>query len=169
MPRVTSDTRPTHSSKRLFVRLTKLGEPDRTLDFHAGSEEVRVIGCSPNADFVLRDAGILPMHCYFEREQSDIWLAAAQGTAAIRVNYQPVVGRVKLGRRSIVELGETRFQIVVSEEDESEPLHGPFGTEVLQRHELSVNAELFETKPVNTQVALGEFPTTAWELSLIHI
>jgi hypothetical protein len=110
---------------------------------------------------VLRERGVRPVHCYFEREGDDIWLSAAHGSAATRVNYQPLVGRMKLGRRSIVEVGEARLQVVVIEDDEDSPLHGPFGTEMIGLR-VPLAVDLFETARVDASVALGELPTTAW-------
>jgi hypothetical protein len=151
------------STRRLTVRLTKMGEPDRVLEFHAGADRARVIGCAPNADVVLRDPGVLPVHCYFERERGDLWLSSAQAGAATRVNYQPALGRVKLGKRSILEVGDARLQVLVIEEEENAPRHGKFGTEVIELGELDPQANLFETTPVDMSAALNQFPTTAWK------
>jgi hypothetical protein len=151
------------SSKRLSVRLMKTGQPERVLEFPAGHDAARVVGRASSSDVVLGDAGVLPVHCYFEREHDDIWLSAAQGEAVIRVNYQPVLGRTKLSRRCIVELGEARLQVVVLEEDEGSPSHGPFGTELIDVRAFRVAADLFETTRVDAHVALGNFPTSAWQ------
>jgi hypothetical protein len=146
----------------LTVRLVHHGEPDRVLEFHAATEGARVLGCAPTSDVVLRERGVLPVHCYFERERDDIWVSAARASAEIRVNYQPLAARIKLGRRSIVEVGAARLQIVVLEDDEDAPLHGPFGTEVIGLR-LPDLVHLVDTTPVDASVALGELPTTAWK------
>jgi hypothetical protein len=151
-----------NSRKRLTVRLTRNGEPDRVLEFHAGADVVRVVGRSPSSDVVLRDAGVLPVHCYFEREQDILWLSAAQGDASIRVNYQRVISRTQLSKRCILEVGEARLQVTVLEEDENSPLHGPFGTEVIDLRTMRVPSDLFDTTPIDAHVAQGQFETTAW-------
>jgi len=132
------------------------------LEFHAGRDSARVVGRALTSDVVLNDAGVLPVHCYFEREDGEIWLAAAQSDAALRVNYQPVASRTKLGRRCIVEVGDARLQVTLVEAEEESPHHGPFGTEVIDLRAPRVPLDLFETKPVDTAVALGEFPTATW-------
>ncbi|HET7543820.1 MAG TPA: hypothetical protein VFK05_28305 [Polyangiaceae bacterium] len=150
-------------SKRLTVRLTKAGEFERVLEFHAADDVARVVGRSPNSDVLLSEVGVLPVHCYFEREHDDIWLTAANADAAITVNYQAVVGRRKLGKRCILEVGEARLLVVVKEDDEASPSYGSFGTEVIDVGALRVTPELFETAPIDPQVDFGTFATTAWQ------
>lgn len=149
-------------NRRLIVRLTKLGELERVLEFHAGNDGARVIGSAPSSDVVLGDAGVLAVHCYLERDAGYIWLAAAQDAAPIRVNYRPIVGRVKLAARSIIEVGAARMQALVLDADEKAPRHGPFGTEVIARDDFALVADHFVTTPVDVSVALGEYPTAAW-------
>jgi hypothetical protein len=149
-------------NRRLIVRLTKLGELERVLEFHAGNDGARVIGSASSSDVVLCDAGVLPVHCYLERDAGYIWLAAAQDAAAIRVNYRPIVGSVKLAARSIIEVGAARMQVLVLDADERTPRHGPFGTEVIARDDFALAADHFVTTPVDLSVALGEYPTAAW-------
>lgn len=156
-------TKESDSDKRLVVRLTKIGEPDRMLEFHPGGDGVRVVGSAARADVVLADAGVLPVHCYFERDGAEIWLSPAQGAGTLRVNYQPTVGRVKLAKRTIVEVGDARFQVEVLETEDSAPLHGLFGTEIIEPGRATNNAELAQTGRFNAQQALSDFPTSRWQ------
>ena len=157
-----ADCRGMASNRRLVVRLTKLGELERVLEFHAGNDGARVIGSAPSSDVVLRDAGVLPVHCYFERDAGNVWIAAAQDAAAIRVNYRPIVGRVKLAARCILEVGAARMQVLVHDTDEKTPRHGPFGTEVIARDDFAIAAHHFATTPVDVSRALGVLATATW-------
>lgn len=151
------------SGKRLVVRLRTLGERDRVLEFHPGVEGARLVGSAGNADVILRQPGILPVHCYFEREGDHIWLWPGQRSAVVRVNYETISGRERLGSRTIVELGESRMQVAVLEAEEDAPLHGPFGTEVIEINAIRAAVDAFETQQVDMQAVLGALASADWE------
>jgi hypothetical protein len=143
MQAATDEAKESNAVAPLRIRLTKIGEADRLLEFP--TDAVRSVGSAANAHVTLSEPGILPIHCFLERHQGELWLLPGEG-GELRVNYQPTCRPTRLAQRSILEVGEARLQVAIIDTEERSSVRGPYGTEIIEA-------------PTR---AADELPTTYW-------
>lgn len=104
------NAQPVSSNARLWFKVrTALGE-ERWLDFEAGSDCVRTVGCAEDADLKLPDA--YPIHCYFEREGDALFVVRARNDAQVKVDGKVVLARFRVVKKCKLELGETTLEVI---------------------------------------------------------
>jgi hypothetical protein len=92
----------------LYLRV-QLPAFERVFELAWGDERVVAVGSAVSADIRLDLSGVSPIHFYFERSGSEVWLVPAYCISEVRVNAAKIVSPYRLGRRSIVEFGTVRL------------------------------------------------------------
>lgn len=76
----------------------------------AGNDErVIAVGSANSADIRFEQPGVSPIHFYFERSNSDVWIVPAYCVSELRVNAAKVSSPRRLGKLSIIEFGKIRL------------------------------------------------------------
>ncbi len=92
----------------LYLRVQSL-EFERVFELASGDERVVAVGSAVSADIRLDLSGVSPIHFYFERSDSEVWIVPAYCISELRVNAAKIVSPYRLGRRTIVEFGTVKL------------------------------------------------------------
>ena len=88
---------------------------ERTFAMSRDDDRVVAVGSSTSADIQFERPGVSPIHFYFERSGSKIWIVPAYCISELRVNAAKISSPRRLGRRSLIEFGKTRLTAEMSE------------------------------------------------------
>jgi len=97
----------------LYLRIL-VNDSARIFALDGEDERVVAVGSASSADIQLERPGISPIHFYFERIENGIWIVPAYCVSELRVNTARVSSPNQLGRRSIVEFGNSQIVVEVS-------------------------------------------------------
>ncbi len=92
----------------IFLRVRAEGF-ERTFEMASNDERVVAVGSSASADIQFERPGVSPVHFYFERSDSELWIVPAYCVSELRVNAAKVSSPCRLGRTSVIEFGKTRL------------------------------------------------------------